>query len=107
MAMPAATAQANLYTWLTSLSPAVVGLVSALSGLAIGGATGWAVKPAPIPASIPAVDAPRATPIDQTATLDHLLGVHGEKLTADLKAAVKQALDEKFPAPVQKGRVLK
>ncbi len=79
----------------------IVGLLVAV------GTTYLVAKPAAEHKVILAADPPKPVPMVAVGDVDNLLNVHGEKLTADLKAAVKQALDDKFPAPAPKGRVLK
>lgn len=63
-------ATANVFSWLTSLSPAVIALASAVTGAMVGGATGWAVKPDGPKMVIPAADkpAPVTFPIEGLAT---------------------------------------
>ncbi len=54
---------------------------------------------------ITAADPPKPTPIESTATLDHLLGIHADKLSGDIKAeiaALRVLIDERIPAPASK-----
>lgn len=56
---------------------------------------------------IAAADPPRPAPMVAIADLDHLLGMHEERIVGDVKAAVKQLLDERLPLFVPKGKPLK
>ncbi len=63
----------NVYTWLTSLSPAVIGLVSLLTGLLAGGG-GYAYLNRPtmtLPTALP--DQPRPAAIVSVADVDHIV----------------------------------
>jgi hypothetical protein len=49
---------------------------------------------------IPAADPPKPTPIETIATLDHLLGIHADKISGEI-AALRTDIEKHYEVPAQ------
>lgn len=100
MADTAAPAPSPMWDTLKALAPSIGQSLVMIVGLLVAvGTTYLVAKPAPPHLVIQAADKPKPVPIDETATLDHLLGVHASKISGEI-AALRAMIEERFPAPV-------
>ncbi len=95
-----------MWDTLKALAPSIGQSLVMIVGLLVAvGTTYLVAKPVVEHKVIEAADKPKPTPIDETATLDHLLGIHASKLSGDIKteiAALRALIDERIPAPAPK-----
>lgn len=94
-------APANLYSWLTSLSPAVIAVATALTAFIAGGATAWVAKPEPAKIAVPAADPPKPTPVVSVVGVTDLIKTHCTEVQWKLDRLLERT-EPKTPAPPKK-----
>ncbi len=88
-----------MWDTLKALAPSIGQSLVMLVGLLVAvGTTYLVAKPAAEHKVIEAADKPRQSPIDETATLDHLLGIHASKISGEI-AALRNLIEQRFPSP--------
>ncbi len=98
----ASPAPSPMWDAIKAMAPSIGQSLVMIVGLLVAiGTTYLVAKPAAEHKVIEAADKDskaRPTPIDETATLDHLLGIHADKISGEI-AALRILIEQRFPNP--------
>ncbi len=94
-------APSPMWEAIKAMAPSIGQSLVMLVGLLVAvGTTYLVAKPAAEHKVIEAADKPRPSPIDETATLDHLLGIHASKISGEI-AALRAEIEKHYEVPPQ------
>ncbi len=97
----AAAVPSPMWDTLKALAPSIGQSLVMIVGLLVAiGTTYLVAKPVVEHKVIEAADKPKPTPIDETATLDHLLGIHASKISGEI-AALRAEIEKHYEVPAQ------